>query len=98
AVAVLLGINPPRPTELAEVEPQVRKAELEARAADIVQAKSAEAAELLKQNGGDIKAAAKAVGGEVTSTDFIGRSGALEGIGSAAVISDAFDKPVGSIF
>jgi len=98
AVAVLLGINPPRPTELAEVEPQVRKAELEARAIDVVKAKAAQAAELLKQNGGDIKAAAKAVGAEVTSTDFFGRSGAAEGIGSAAVISDAFDKPVGATF
>ncbi len=98
AVAVLLGINPPRPTELAEVEPQVRKAELEARAADVVKAKAAQAAELLKQNGGDIHAAAKAIGAEVTSTDFFGRSGAAEGIGSAAVISDAFDKPVGATF
>jgi peptidyl-prolyl cis-trans isomerase D len=98
AVAVVLGINPPHASELADVEPQVRKAEIDSRAAEIVRAKSAEAAELLKKNGGDIKAAAKAVGGEVTSTDFIGRSSALEGIGSAAVISDAFDSPPGSIF
>jgi len=98
AVAVLLGLNPPHALELAEVEPQVRKAELESRAAELVKTKSAEAAELLKKNGGDINAAAKAVGAQVTSTDFIGRSGALEGIGSAAVISDAFDKPVGSTF
>ena len=98
AVAVLLGINPPRPTELAEVEPQVRKAELQVRAVDVVKAKAAQAAELLKQNGGDIQAAAKAIGAEVTTTDFFGRSGAAEGIGSAAVISDAFDKPVGATF
>jgi peptidyl-prolyl cis-trans isomerase D len=98
AVAVLLGINPPRPTELAEVEAQVRKAEQQARAEEVVKAKAAQAAELLKQNGGDIHAAAKAVGAEVTSTDFFGRTGAAEGIGSAAVISDAFDKPVGSTF
>ena len=52
----------------------------------------------LKQNGGDLKAAAKAVGGEVKSTDFFTSSGAAEGIGSAAILANYFNKPVGTVF
>jgi peptidyl-prolyl cis-trans isomerase D len=95
-VAVVTGINPPHPAELAEVEAAVRTNYLQLRAVDLVKEKSAQAAALLKQNG-DIKAAAKAVGGEVKSTDFFARAGAAEGIGSAALLTDAFEKPVGAI-
>jgi peptidyl-prolyl cis-trans isomerase D len=95
-VAVVTAVNPPHPAELSEVEAQVRANYLQLHAMDIVKAKSAEAAELLKKNG-DINAAAKAVGAEVKTTDFFSRTGAAQGIGSAAVLTNAFDKPVGSI-
>jgi shikimate kinase len=74
----------------------VRKDFLRIRATDTVKAESNKAVELLKQNG-DIKAAAKAVGAEVKSTDFLGRSGAVQGVGSVALLTGAFDKPAGSI-
>jgi len=64
----------------------------------IVSEKAAKAVELLKQNGGDLAAAAKAVGAEVKSTDFFTSSGAAEGIGSASVLADYFNKPVGTVF
>jgi peptidyl-prolyl cis-trans isomerase D len=95
-VLVLIANNPPHPAELSEVEAGVRKAYLTLRAADMVKEESAKAAELLKQNG-DMKAAAKAVGAEVKSTDFLSRTGAVQGIGSVAVLTGAFDKPVGAI-
>jgi len=98
AVVVVTGAHPPHPAELAEVESQVRQTYLQGEASRIVAEKAAKAFELLKQNGGDVKAAAKAVGGEMKSTDFFTRSGAAEGIGSASVLGDVFDKPVGSIF
>jgi peptidyl-prolyl cis-trans isomerase D len=96
-VAVVTGINPPRPSELSDVEAPVRASYIQLRAAEIVKQKAAQAADLLKQNGGDINAAAKAVGAEVKSTDFFSRTGAAEGIGSAAILTDVFDKPIGSI-
>jgi hypothetical protein len=96
-VAVLFGVNPPHPPQLSEVEPQVRADWIKLHATDAVKEKSARAAELLKQNGGDIQAAAKAVGAEVKSTDFFGRSGAAQGIGPANVITGAFEKPIGAI-
>ncbi len=97
-VAVVTGINPPHPAEQSEVESAVRANYLEVRAVGIAKDKSAQAAALIKQNGGDLKAAAKAVGAEVKTSDFFTRTGAAEGIGSAAVLGDVFEKPVGTTF
>jgi peptidyl-prolyl cis-trans isomerase D len=97
-VAVATGVRPPHPAELAEVENQVRQQYIQVEANRTVAEKAAKAAELLKQNGGDLKATAKAVGGEVKSTDFFTSSGAAEGIGSAAMLADYFNKPVGTVF
>jgi hypothetical protein len=97
-VAVVTGVHPPHPAQLAEVEDQVRQQYIQSEASRIVGEKAAKAAELLKQNGGDMQAAAKAVGGEVKSTDFFTSSGAAEGIGSAAILASYFNQPVGTVF
>ena len=60
AIAVVTGIRPPHPAELAEVENQVRQNYLQVETNRIVTEKTTKALELLKQSGGDIKAAAKA--------------------------------------
>jgi peptidyl-prolyl cis-trans isomerase D len=98
AVLVVTGVHPPHPAELAEVQDQVRQQYMQIESNRIVSEKAAKAAELLKQNGGDLAAAAKAVGGEVKSTDFFTSSGAAEGIGSASVLADYFNKPAGTVF
>src|SRR3984957_5485921 len=98
AVAVVTGVVPSHPAEMAEVENQVKQSYLQGEANRIVAEKASKAAELLKQNGGDLNAAAKAVGGEVKSTDFFNRSGAAEGIGSASLLASVFDKPEGTVF
>ena len=98
AIVEVTSIRPPHPAELAEVESQVRQNYTQGEVVRIVSEKAAKAVELLKQNGGDLKAAAKAVGGEVKSTDFFTTSGAAEGLGSASIFADYFKKPVGTIF
>src|ERR1700733_1990609 len=98
AIIVVTGTRPPHPAEMAEVEKQVRQNYLQVQSTQIAKDKSDKAAELLKQNGGDLKAAAKAVGGEVKSTDFFTRTGAAEGIGSGSLLADLFGKPVGFVF
>ncbi|MGA2881034.1 MAG: peptidylprolyl isomerase [Bryobacteraceae bacterium] len=98
AVVVVTSVRPSHPGELAEVESQVRQNYLQNEANRIVTEKMAKVAGLLKQNGGDINAAAKAVGGEVKSTDFFTTSGAAEGLGSGATFADYFNKPVGTVF
>jgi peptidyl-prolyl cis-trans isomerase D len=98
AMAVVTGVHAPHPAQLAEVENQVRQQYISFETVRIVKEKTDRVAELLKQNGGDLNAAAKAVGGEVKSTDFFTSSGAAEGIGSASILADYFNKPVGTIF
>jgi peptidyl-prolyl cis-trans isomerase D len=95
-VAVVTAINPPHQAVLSEAEAGVRAGYVRVQATEIVKEKAARAAELLKQNG-DIDAAAKAVGAEVKSTGFFGRAGAAEGIGSGALLTEAFAKPLGAI-
>jgi parvulin-like peptidyl-prolyl isomerase len=96
-VAVVTAVNPPHPATLSEVEAAVRTNYIQVRAVDLAKQNAAEAAALLKKNN-DIKAAAKAVDGEVKSTDFFAEKGAAEGIGSASVFGDLFSKPVGTMF
>jgi peptidyl-prolyl cis-trans isomerase D len=98
AVIVVTGVRPSHPAELAEVESQVRQNYLQNESTRMVGEKAAKAAELLKQNGGDLNAAAKAVGGEVKSTDFFTTSGAAEGLGSGIIFANYFSKPVGTVF
>jgi PPIC-type PPIASE domain len=98
AVVVVTGVRPPHPAEFAEVETQVRQQYLQVEASRIVNEKAAKAAQLLKQNGGDIKAAAKATGSEVKSSDFFTSSGAIEGVGSGSILADYFSKPAGTVF
>ena len=96
-VAEVTDIHPSHPAEYGEVEAQVRGQYSQQQGMQLVTDKAKKAAELLKTNGGDLKAAAKTLGMEVKSTDFFARNGAAEGIGAASYLGDAFDKPVGSI-
>jgi len=97
AIAVIDQITPPRPAEFSEVEAQVRDGYINSEVAKLVTDKSKEAADMLKSNGGDLKAVAKKFGLEVKTTDFFNRQGAAEGIGSASYFTDFFSKPAGTV-
>ena len=96
-IAVVSDIHASHPAEYAEVEAQVRAQYSQLQGTQLVAEKAKKASDLLKGNGGDLKAAAKSLGLEVKSTDFFARNGAAEGIGAASYLGDAFDKPVGSV-
>jgi peptidyl-prolyl cis-trans isomerase D len=96
-VAEVTDIHPSHPAEYGEVDAQVRGQYSQQQGMQLVTDKAKKAADLLKSNGGDLKAAAKTLGMEVKSTDFFARNGAAEGIGAASYFGEAFDKPVGSI-
>ena len=97
-VAEVTATHPPHPAEFSDVATQIAVKYSQVQAVQLAKQKTAKAAELLKQNGGDLQAIAKALGLTVTSTDFFPRSGAAEGIGSASFLGKAFDLPVGSSF
>lgn len=96
-VAVVTNVNPPHPADLAEAEAQVRDRYGKEKAVQVATEKANKAAEIVKTNGGDLKAAAKSVGLEVKTTTPFNRTGAAEGIGDARYLGDAFDKPVGTV-
>jgi peptidyl-prolyl cis-trans isomerase D len=97
AVAVVTNINPVRSPDLAEVEARVRSGYAQDKGNMLVGEKAKKAAEMAKANGGDLKPIAKSMGLEVKTTDLFTRNGAVEGLGGAAYLGDAFDKPVGTI-
>jgi len=97
SVATVTAINPPHPPEFSEIEGQIKTRFQQERAVQIVADRSKKAADLLKSNGGDLKAAAKSVGLEVKSSDLFSRNGAAEGIGSGSYFADVFDKPLGTL-
>ncbi len=95
-IPVLDEIIAPRPAEFAEVEAQVRDRYQVDQAVKIVADRAKRAAELLVSSG-DLKTVAKTFNAEVKTTDFFGRQGAAEGLGSASYFEGAFSKEPGAI-
>ena len=96
-VAEVTDLHAAHPAEFGEAELQVRTQYAQQQGMQLATEKAKKAADLLKTNGGDLKAAAKALGMEAKTTDFFARNGAAEGIGAASYLADGFDKPVGTI-
>jgi len=95
-VATVTAIIAPHPPDYSEIEAQIRTRFQQERSVQLVADRSKKAADMLKANGGDLKAVAKSMGLEVKSTDLFSRNGAAEGIGSGSYLGEAFDKPVGT--
>jgi peptidyl-prolyl cis-trans isomerase D len=96
-IATATAVQPPHAADFSEAEAQIRSIYPQQRAAQMITEQSAKAAELVKANGGDLKAAAKALKLDLKTTDFFSRNGAVEGVGAGAAFAEAFDKPVGSV-
>ncbi len=97
ALAVVTAVIPARPDTLAEVENQVRDAIVRSRLAAAVQSHAKELAEKAKANGGDLAAAAKAMGFEVKTSREFTRAGTVEGIGPASYVHEGFSLPDGAV-
>jgi peptidyl-prolyl cis-trans isomerase D len=97
AIAEVTGTTPIHPSALDEVRSMVEAAVRKQKLDDLVQKKAADLAAKANADGGDLAKAAKELGLEMKeSTDF-NRQGAVEGLGSAATLSDAFTAKDGSI-
>src|ERR1035438_2601312 len=97
AMAVCTGDIPAHPAGFEEVQSKVRDALVKDKLNKLVDQKATQLVEKARANGGDLAAAAKAMGLEVKTSDAVDRAGAIEGLGSAGMLPDAFSKPVGSI-
>jgi peptidyl-prolyl cis-trans isomerase D len=98
ALAVVEDVLPPRPSTFAEMQGQIRQTIITNRGVSVVQNHAKELVEKAKSMGGDLAKAAKSMGLEVKTSDDIARSGAVEGLGSAAYVQEGFKLPAGSIF
>jgi peptidyl-prolyl cis-trans isomerase D len=96
AVVILNSRTPGRPSELSEVQAQIRDKLTNEKAATLAADRSRDAAERLKK-GEDIAQVAKSMQLEVTTSSTFGRADSVDGLGPAASIEDAFNKPVGGV-
>lgn len=97
AVAEVTAVNPPHPADFAEVEARVKARFDQEKGVALAAEKSKKAADVARANGGDLAAAAKAVGLEAKTSTPFNRSGSVEGLGDARYLGDSFDKPVGTV-
>jgi peptidyl-prolyl cis-trans isomerase D len=97
ALAVVTDVLPARPATLAEVETQVRDAMVQNRLAAAVQTHAKELMDKAKASGGDLEKVAKSMGLTVKTSDEVTRTGAIEGLGSASYIQDAFHDADGTL-
>jgi peptidyl-prolyl cis-trans isomerase D len=98
ALALVTDVTPPRPATLAEVQSQVRDAMVQNRLAAAVQNHAKELLDKARASGGDLEKAAKSMGLTVKTSDEVMRSGAIEGLGSASYIQEAFSDKDGTVF
>ena len=95
--AVVNEVHPSRQAELSEVEQQIRAQIVEEKARALARRKAEEAQQKLAGVNNDLKKLAQATGGEFKAAPEFSRDGAVEGLGSASYVAEAFNKPVGAV-
>jgi peptidyl-prolyl cis-trans isomerase D len=96
-VAMVTGIEPSRQSTLEETAADLRRQLEDARTGQLADRKARELSDRARQAGADFKKLAAEFGGEWKSAPEFNRSGAIEGIGSGAMLSALFGKPVGAV-
>ncbi|HZT33261.1 MAG TPA: peptidyl-prolyl cis-trans isomerase [Bryobacteraceae bacterium] len=96
-MAVVTGVTPAHPATFEEAESQVRDQVIKDKLTKLVDQQASELAEKAKAAGGDLAKAAKSMGLEVKTSDDFDRAGAIEGLGSAVLVQEAFSRAAGSV-
>lgn len=97
-VADVTNMVAAHPSSFEEAQPEIRKSLISQGMEVLLTRKASDLLAKTKELGGDLDKAAKSMGLEVkNSTDF-DRQSAVEGVGSASLLPDAFTKPVGTVF
>jgi peptidyl-prolyl cis-trans isomerase D len=97
-MAVLTQVTPTHPASLEEAQAHIRQLLESQKLQQLVAKRANELAAKAQAMNGDLEKAAKSLGLEVKSPEAFSRQGAVEGLGQAGFVSQAFDKPVGAIF
>ncbi len=96
-IGVVTKIFPAHEADFAEVEKQIHDQLVTQKAGEQVSQKADALAAKAKEMNGDLRKAAQSLGLDVKTSDEFTRAGAIEGLGSANLIGDAFTKPVGAV-
>ena len=97
ALAAVTDVNAPHPASLAEVSGQIRSQLLRQNTERLLNERAADLVAKARQMNGDLAKAAQSMGLTAkTSTDF-DRNAAVEGLGSASLVADAFIRPENSL-
>ena len=96
-VASVMDYQAAHPASLEEAKADVRNRASQDKLQKILQQKSNELLAKVQAMGGDLTKAAKEMGIEVKTSPDVNRNAAIEGIGNASTIPDAFTKPVGAL-
>jgi len=98
AVAVVTDIFPSRPADFSEVEDQIRQKLTDDKLKQLVEARAREFFEKAKAPGADFRKLAQSMGLEVKTPPEFTRNGAVEGLGVASFVEEAFTEPPGTVF
>jgi len=97
-VAQVTNVIPPRPASLEEAQARIRQTLDKQKLDQLVTKRSDELVAKAQAMNGDLEKAAKSLGLEVKTPEAFDRSGAVEGLGQAAYVGQAFGKPDGAVF
>ena len=97
-LAVVTAVTPTHPATLEEVQSQVRQTLEQQKVDQLMNKRAADLMAKTTAMNGDLEKAAKSLGLEVKKPAPVDRSGAVEGLGPASYVMQAFTKPDGGIF
>jgi peptidyl-prolyl cis-trans isomerase D len=97
AIASVTDVQAGHPASFDEAKTEVHNKASQEKLNKVVNDKANELVEKAKSMDGDLAKAAKAMGIEVKTSADVDRQGAIESVGTASMLPDAFTKPVGSI-
>jgi len=97
AIASITGVAPAHAATFEESQPQIREVLTKDKLSKLNEQKAQELLAKTRSMGGDLQKAAKAMGFEWKTSSEVTRQGAIEGLGSASSLVEAFTKPAGSL-
>jgi hypothetical protein len=96
-VAVVTNIVPTHPATFEEAQARIKQALEQQKVIELVNKRGDDLVAKTKAMNGDLEKAAKALGLEAKRPPAFDRRGAVEALGQATYISEAFTKPDGAI-
>ena len=96
-IGTVTDVQPAHPANLDEARAEAKTRATSDKLNRILNDKTNELLAKAQSMGGDLEKAAKAMGIEVKTSGDVDRQGAVEGVGTASSVPDAFTKPVGTL-